>query len=113
MMRFRLKYLAIILAVLLLFPLGKSMMEKSGADKETRDERIPVRVQKVRLKDIQKTLEYVGNVKAQAEVMIYPKVSGKIIEKVKEEGAEVNRGDIIAYIDRDEIGLKFEKAPVE
>jgi len=58
-------------------------------------------------------LEYVGNVKAQEEVNVYPKVTGKIIEKVKDEGDAVNKGDVIAYIDRDEVGLKFEKAPVE
>lgn len=44
--------------------------------------------------------------------MVYPKVNGKIIEKVKEDGAAVNKGDILLYIDRDEVGLKFEKAPV-
>ncbi len=112
-MNSRIKYLVIILGVILLFPLGRSMMGKPGPRAEPQEEKIPVRVQKVYLKDIQRTLEYVGNVKAQAEVMIYPKVSGKIIEKVKEEGAEVNQGEVIAYIDRDEIGLKFEKAPVE
>jgi multidrug efflux pump subunit AcrA (membrane-fusion protein) len=74
---------------------------------------IPVKVSKVVLRDLYSTIEYVGNIKAQEEVVIYPKVSGKIIEKVKEDGAGVNKGDAIAYIDRDEVGLKFEKAPVE
>ncbi|HPB68458.1 MAG TPA: efflux RND transporter periplasmic adaptor subunit [Candidatus Omnitrophota bacterium] len=109
----RLKYPVIILAVVLLFPMGKALLKKSDPSGGSQDPSIPVRVQKVHVGDIQKALEYVGNVKAQAEVMIYPKVSGKVIEKIKEEGAEVNPGDVIAYIDRDEIGLKFEKAPVE
>ncbi len=109
----RLKYPVIILAVALIFPIGKALLQKPEPSGGSQDPNIPVRVKKVHLRDIQKTLEYVGNVKAQAEVMIYPKVSGKIIEKVKEEGAAVNPGDVIAYIDRDEIGLKFEKAPVE
>lgn len=73
---------------------------------------IPVRVSKIELKDLYDNLEYVGNIKAQDEAMVFPKVSGKIIEKVKEDGAAVNKGDVLLYIDRDEVGLKFEKAPV-
>ncbi|MFH1857458.1 MAG: efflux RND transporter periplasmic adaptor subunit [Candidatus Omnitrophota bacterium] len=74
---------------------------------------IPVKVVRVELKDIQKTLDYAGDIKAQNEAVVYPKVSGKIIEKIAEEGTSVQRGDLIAYIDRDEVGFTFEKAPVE
>ncbi len=74
---------------------------------------IPVRVAAVSLQTIQKTIDYVGDIKAQEEVTVYPRVSGKIIEKVKEEGAQVAKGEVIAYIDRDEVGLTFEKAPVD
>ncbi|OGW72047.1 MAG: hypothetical protein A2047_03490 [Omnitrophica bacterium GWA2_41_15] len=77
------------------------------------DELIPVKVMRVGLKDIYKTLEYVGDIKALEEAVIYPKVSGKIIEKVKQDGSEIEKGGAIFYIDRDEVGLKFEKAPVE
>ena len=81
--------------------------------KEKAHEAIPVRVQRVELLDIEENLEYSGNIKAEDEAMVYPKVSGKIIEKVKEEGSLVNKGDVLLYIDRDEVGLRFEKAPVE
>lgn len=74
---------------------------------------IPVKATKVELRDLNDVLEYVGNIKAQDEVNVYPKVSGKIIEKVKEDGSRVSKGDTILYIDRDEVGLTFEKAPVE
>ncbi|PJC47582.1 MAG: hypothetical protein CO035_06065, partial [Candidatus Omnitrophica bacterium CG_4_9_14_0_2_um_filter_42_8] len=85
--------------------------KKQEANKQ--DEIIPVKVTRVELKDIYKTLEYVGDIKAMEEVVIYPKVSGKIIEKIKQDGSVVEKGDAIFYIDRDEVGLKFEKAPVE
>jgi membrane fusion protein (multidrug efflux system) len=78
-----------------------------------KEEVIPVKVVKVELQDIAKTLDYVGSIKARDEAQIYPKVSGKIIEKLKEESARVNKGDTIMYIDRDEVGFTFEKAPVE
>ncbi|MDD5347377.1 MAG: efflux RND transporter periplasmic adaptor subunit [Candidatus Omnitrophica bacterium] len=81
--------------------------------KEQTPEAIPVQVVRVSLRDLQETLDYAANIKAQEEVMVYPKVSGKIVEKTKEEGAPVAKGDPIVTIDRDETGLRFEKAPVE
>ncbi|MDD5194917.1 MAG: efflux RND transporter periplasmic adaptor subunit [Candidatus Omnitrophica bacterium] len=74
---------------------------------------IPVKVFKVEFKDLEETIDYIGNIRAQEEAVIYPKVNGKIIEKIKEDGSIVNKGDVVAYIDRDEVGFKFEKAPVE
>lgn len=76
-------------------------------------EAVPVRVMKVEPKDLERSLEYVGDLRGQNEAAVYPKVSGKIIEKIKEDGSIAQKGDVIAYIDRDEVGLKFEKAPVE
>lgn len=76
-------------------------------------EAIPVKVQPVQLKDIKQTIEYVGDIKAQDETMVYPKVSGKVITKVKQDGNPISKDEPIIYIDRDEVGLKFEKAPVE
>jgi len=74
---------------------------------------IPVKVERVKLTELYQSLDYSGNIKAEDEAVVYPKVSGKIIEKVKEDGSHVKKGGTIAYIDRDEVGLKFEKAPVE
>ncbi len=77
------------------------------------NETIPVVVYTVKLQDISEVINYAGDIKAQDEVNIYPKVTGKIIEKVRDQGDSVTKGEAIAYIDRDEVGLKFEKAPVE
>jgi multidrug efflux pump subunit AcrA (membrane-fusion protein) len=82
-------------------------------EKKETQEVIPVRIAKIKLEALNEVLEYVGNIKAQEEVMVYPKVNGKIIEKVKKDGEQIDKGQAIAYIDRDEVGLKFEKAPIE
>jgi len=82
-------------------------------EKEKAQEAIPVKVSRVALRELNEVLEYVGNIKAQDEVIVYPKVSGKIAEKVKVDGSSVAKGEVICYLDRDEVGLKFEKAPVE
>ena len=82
-------------------------------EKEKTQEVIPVKVWQVAARDLSETLEYVGNIKAQEEAIVYPKVSGKIMEKLKTDGSPIKKGEAIVYIDRDEVGLKFEKAPVE
>ena len=83
------------------------------AGKTAVDERIPVRLQSVEQRSLKRSLDYAGNIRAQEEALIYPKVAGKIIAKVKDEGNRVAKGDVIAYIDRDEVGFTYEKAPVE
>ena len=100
--------LCLLMASVLMAGCGKARTAEAA-----KEETIPVKIMKVRLDDVSKALEYVGNITGQDEAVVYPKVSGKIIEKVKEEGSPVAKGDVIAYIDRDEVGLKFEKAPVE
>ena len=91
------------------------LLSGCGVDgsKEKLTETIPVKVEKVKLQGLYESLDYSGDIKAQDEAVIYPKVSGKIIEKVKVDGALINKGEVICYIDRDEVGLKFQKAPVE
>lgn len=83
------------------------------AAKSAIEEAIPVKVSRIILQELEETIDYVGNIKAQDETIVYPKVSGKIIEKAKEDGSVVKKGEAICYIDRDETGLKFERAPVE
>jgi multidrug efflux pump subunit AcrA (membrane-fusion protein) len=87
--------------------------QKKEAKQTAAPQVIPVRVMKIKAIDLKRKLEYVGNIKAQDEAVVYPKVSGKIIEKIKLEGMPVNKGDAIVSIDRDEVGLTYEKAPVE
>ncbi len=73
---------------------------------------IPVKVVTAQKGDINEILSFVGDVKAQDQINIYPKVSGKLIEIRFREGQQVKKGDIIALIDRDVTGLKFETAAV-
>lgn len=105
-------FLIIVLAVGFLIGRGKSKA-RPGETALALPSAVPVRVMKVTLRDISDIIEYAGDIKAQAEVDVYPKVSGKILEKVKEEGSFARQGEAIAYIDRDEVGQTFAKAPVE
>ncbi len=59
--------------------LGCQKQEKNQAAKII----IPVRVSRVEFKDLEETIDYVGNIRAQEEAVIYPKVNRKNNKKVK------------------------------
>ena len=84
-----------------------------GRRAEEKRETIPVRAMRVEAQTVSRTLDYASNIEAWDRAEVFPKVSGKILEKLKEDGAPIAKGETIAYIDRDEVGFKFEKAPVE
>ena len=104
----RSKVIALNLIFTLIFLSGCQVKEKGVLQ-----DPIPVKVSQVALQQLNETIDYIGNIKAQDEAVVYPKVSGKIIKKIKEDGSKVEKGEAICYIDRDETGLKFEEAPVE
>ncbi len=78
-------------------------------------ERMPVyvKVAEVEKGTMRETLSFVGDIKAEDEVTIFPKVPGKIVEKLVREGDLAKKGDTLFLIDRDVVGFEFEKAPVE
>ena len=85
-----------------------------GKEKAKKAEEIaPVRSRKVVEQVLKRTLDYASSIRAEDDAFVYPKVTGKIIEKLKDDGDIVKKGDVLAYIDRDEVGFKFEKAPVQ
>lgn len=93
--------------------LAACALPSCGKRPEKKRERIPIRAMRVPLATISRTLDYAGTIEAWDRADVFPKVSGKILEKLKEDGAPVAKGETIATIDRDEVGFKFEKAPVE
>jgi len=85
-----------------------------GCAKRTEKEHtVPVEAVKVNRGNISVEIFYVGDVKAQHQIKVYPKVTGKLIENIVKEQDRVKKDDVIAYIDRDEVGFEFNKAPVE
>lgn len=101
------KLLIAVFFLTFIFGCGKKQDQQEGR------EIIPVKASRVKLEILKETLEYIGDIKARDEAVIYPKVSGKVIEKVRDDNSPVKKGEAIVYLDRDEVGLKFEHAPVE
>lgn len=76
-------------------------------------EKAVVRVSTVEKGDIKLILSYVGSLKAKDEINVFSKASGKLSEYTVKEGDSVAKGQVIALLDRDETGLKYELVKVE
>jgi multidrug efflux pump subunit AcrA (membrane-fusion protein) len=111
------KRILIIIAVILSLIVGyrliqliqRKRMEKNLVVKEVV---IPVRLAAVQAGNIESVVNFVGEVRGLNEANIYPKVSGKLIKKVAEEGATVNIGQTIAVLDRDEPAMDYKEVEV-
>ncbi len=87
---------------------------KAGKEREVVVEEVkavPIEVDTVKRGNIEERLSFTGDIKAQDQILVYPKVAGKLIENRVQEGDRVKKEEIIAIVDRDITGLKFE--PVE
>ena len=72
----------------------------------------PVEIEVVKTTPFKKFLPFTGDIKGIEEVDVFPKVSGKL-EKIKvQEGDRVRKDQVLALVDRDVAGMKFELAEV-
>ncbi|MDD5645061.1 MAG: efflux RND transporter periplasmic adaptor subunit [bacterium] len=93
-----------------------NLLSKAASQEEQPEQQeypVPVKTMKVELINIERTLDYIGDIEAVNKAEIFPKVDGKIIERMKKEGDSVKRGEALFMIDRDEVGFEYELAPVE
>ncbi len=72
----------------------------------------PVSVAEVSRQDLAEFLFYSGDIEAKDEATVYSRVTGKLVENKVQEGDVVKKDQILALVDRDEIGYEFELAPV-
>ncbi|MCG0277934.1 MAG: efflux RND transporter periplasmic adaptor subunit [Thermanaeromonas sp.] len=85
-----------------------SAKEEDTAEKT---ETIPVQVAEARLMNLQWVLELTGEIKPAAVIDVYPKIGGKIIEKIFfETGDYVKSGDLIAVLEDKAIKAQLEEA---
>lgn len=63
----------------------------------------------VTLEPIRETLELVGSIKAETEIAVQPRISGRLMSLMVEEGQEVKQGDLIGVIDDEEILLQLQQ----
>jgi len=75
-------------------------------------DRFIVKTEKSAIRDLEETILIVGSVKAKDEATLYPRVAGKLRRNILKEGDSVEKDQTVATIERDEVGVKFEPAPV-
>jgi multidrug efflux pump subunit AcrA (membrane-fusion protein) len=68
---------------------------------------IPVRAVLPQRQEISEKIRASGTIQAETEVMIYPKVNGKIIRNLVQMGSPVKKGDVVSIINRDEVGYQY------
>jgi membrane fusion protein, multidrug efflux system len=92
----------------LLLPTACKSKKKEAAELE----KFPVRVEKATKRDLEETVTLVGTIKAKDEATLFSRVPGKLLQNQVKEGDPIRKGDSVALVERDEVGVKFEPAPV-
>jgi len=76
-----------------------------------------VKVKSAEFRPIADSINFVGEIKGINEVSVVPKVVGRLVRKIKEEGSYVKKDEVICEIDRDEPVLKYTlyelKSPID
>ncbi|MCU1347784.1 MAG: hypothetical protein JWO56_814 [Acidobacteria bacterium] len=87
--------IALAIAVIVVFV----AMKAKGAKKE--EVKLPVKVGKVEVADVQVKVTEVGNVQPEMKVDVKSAISGKVIQILHRDGDVVNRGDVLARVEPD------------
>jgi membrane fusion protein, multidrug efflux system len=93
--------------------IGVRIATKQGKAKTTADLPIAVRVMNSKAGPVYDQIKVSGTVSAKEEANAYSKVPGKLLRYVKAEGDWVSKDQVIAWVERDEVGMTYEPAPVK
>lgn len=81
-------------------------------DAAARLDTFPVKTAPAEVRGLEETIILVGSIKAKDEATLFSRVPGKLQENLLKEGAAVRKGQAVALVERDEVGVRFEPAPV-
>jgi multidrug efflux pump subunit AcrA (membrane-fusion protein) len=95
-----------ILALLLIGACGRKK------DPAARLDSFPVKTAPAQARDLEETIMLVGSIKAKDEATLFSRVPGKLQENLLKEGEAVRKGQAVSLVERDEVGVRFEPAPV-
>jgi multidrug efflux pump subunit AcrA (membrane-fusion protein) len=72
----------------------------------------PVRVAPASRSDVEDVLTVVGSLKARDEATLFSRIDGKLVENLVKEGDPIKKSQPVALVQKDEVGVKYEPAPV-
>ncbi len=115
------KWILIILAVVLVGLIGwrihgkmlqnRALLAQAGQQKNQTRSSVPmVRVLPVQPQAIRQTLKVVGNITADNELAVQPRISGRLVSLLVEEGTVVRRGQLLAVMDDESIRLQLQQS---
>ncbi|MGB9595244.1 MAG: efflux RND transporter periplasmic adaptor subunit [Candidatus Poribacteria bacterium] len=102
----------VIIAGLFIWRVGIVIKAKAQAKVIEEATAVPVGVKLVTRGTIQNELSFVGNIVADAEVMVFPKTAGRIEQIMVEVGNNVNKGAVLAKLEDKELSLRVKQAEV-
>ncbi len=103
---------AVVGITVLVLVIGGRILSQRQKARTTVDLPIAVRVAPPRIGPVLDLIAGSGTITAREEANAYSKVPGKLLRYVKAEGDRVAKDEVLAWVERDEIGLTFEPAPV-
>lgn len=105
--------LIVLMVVVLIAYRAKVVFERARLQETKTEERItPVEVELVEKRSLTLSLSFVGDVKGEEEVDVFPKASGKLSDLKVKEGDRVKKDQVVALVDRDVDGVRFEPLEV-
>ncbi len=75
-------------------------------------DRFLVRTEKAQTRSLEDYILLTGSIKALDEATLYPRTSGKLLKNLLHEGDPVKKDQPVALLERDEVGVVYEPAPV-
>ncbi|MBI5244203.1 MAG: efflux RND transporter periplasmic adaptor subunit [Elusimicrobia bacterium] len=99
----------ILFSIILVFLAASCRRE---AAEQSRLDAFPVRISEAGRRDIEETIVLVGSIKAKDEAALFSRAPGKLLKNLLKEGDPVKKGQAVVQVERDEVGVRFEPAPV-
>jgi multidrug efflux pump subunit AcrA (membrane-fusion protein) len=112
-MKVKVKWITWGIVALVVLLAGYRISTKLKPEKKKDEVPVVVQVQTPAQAEALNTLALSGTVSAKEEANAYSKVPGKLVRYVRAEGDPVKKNDIIAWVERDEIGLTYSLSPVK
>ena len=82
------------------------------AEETAKLDAFPVRTSPAVRADVEDVLTVVGSLKARDEATLFSRIDGKLVENLVKEGDPIAKGQAVALVQKDEVGVKYEPAPV-
>ncbi|KAF0127303.1 MAG: RND family efflux transporter MFP subunit [Elusimicrobia bacterium] len=105
------KMTALLLAACALTAAGCGNRAKEALEALEKD-RFLVRTETVQVRPLEDYILLTGSVRALDEATLYPRAAGKLLRNLLKEGDPVRKDEAVALVERDEVGVVYEPAPV-